>query len=201
MKRIKNKPTNLRQNNVVDNLHTENSNLPLSARMGAELEKKIQGMVRMGEPVAPEASTVTLKMATQPLTSDSINVGGEVYWFYLADDDQPDDEAVVIIGEDVEDTQTALLAALGDSELVDAGTWAEDELVLTAKIAGVSGDLITVESDLQGEDGFDTETLEGGVDGTVAKAGTFMITASDLYIAVDDCTVSEGNWKSIELED
>ena len=122
MKRIKNKPTNLRQNNVVDNLHTENSNLPLSARMGAELEKKIQGMVRMGKPVAPEASTVTLKMATQPLTSDSINVGGEVYWFYLADDDQPGGETVVIIGEDVEDTQTALLAALGDSELVDAGT-------------------------------------------------------------------------------
>lgn len=46
---------------------------------------------------------------------------------------------------------------------------------------------------------FVTEYLSGGIDGTVARKGSLYFNDTYLYLATDDCTIAEANWKKIEL--
>lgn len=82
---------------------------------------------------------------------------------------------------------------------VEADTDEADNIVtVTAKTKGEVANEITVDEDMDNGE-WDEDTLTGGVDGTVANKGEVRFDEDNLYIAVDDCTVSDSNWKKTSL--
>lgn len=73
-----------------------------------------------------------------------------------------------------------------------------DSVLLTAKIKGAFANEIVID-DTMAHGAFTNPTLEDGVDGTVASSGTILFDASNIYIAVDDCTTAVSNWKKTAL--
>lgn len=92
---------------------------------------------------------------------------------------------------------TAIVAAITalDTEGVGAVDGTGDVVELLAEVAGVAANLIAVETTCANGTfaGAATE-LEGGIDGTVAFAGTIRVDASYLYLPLADNTVADANW-------
>jgi len=98
------------------------------------------------------------------------------------------------------DAITALLLAVddGDTQGVTAVAGEGPLIVFTANVAGVSGNLIEVSVTLE-NGSFGDEELSGGVNGTVASKFDHKVNSTYLYIAVDDNTVADKNWRRISL--
>lgn len=94
---------------------------------------------------------------------------------------------------------TALVTAItGDANaVVTAADGAGDTVVVTAKAFGTAGNTITTTETLS-NGSFAKGTLEGGVNGTVAKKGIALFDANFLYIATVDSAAGDG-WKKIAL--
>lgn len=95
---------------------------------------------------------------------------------------------------------TALVGAItaSDTQGVGAVDGAGDTIDLTADVAGVIGNAIQVSTDLANGT-FDTETLEGGVNGTIGVTTDVYIDATYLYRCVAENTIADKNWRRIAL--
>lgn len=93
-----------------------------------------------------------------------------------------------------------LVAAItaNDTQGVSAADAAGDVVDLTANIAGVSGNDITVATTMA-NGSWGHEHLQGGVDGTVGYVEKPLIDNSYLYVCFANNTISDKNWRRISL--
>lgn len=100
------------------------------------------------------------------------------------------------------DAVTALVTAItaSDTQGVSATDGANDTVVLSADIKGTIGNAIVIATDAaNGSFGEGNTTLEGGVDGTIGLALSILIDDTNLYICLQENTISGANWKKITL--
>lgn len=161
------------------------------------------------------AGTIEFTLTGQPEEGDFIQIGDEVYPFYTVDgedvgeggegveggDGEPESKEGIKIGEELTDTQTNLVDYITEkSKIVTIGTFDLNVVNLTAKVKGELN--IGVLADFENEVGsFDGETLKGGKNGIVAPKGAIYFTDTKVYFAIDDCTPTESNFKTIDFED
>ncbi len=96
----------------------------------------------------------------------------------------------------------ALVAAITafDTQGVGAVDGADDTIVLTADIAGVAGNAITIATDMiNASFGQGVTTLSGGTNGTVAIGKKFMVDATYLYICLNGNAATGTNWRRVSL--
>lgn len=77
-----------------------------------------------------------------------------------------------------------------------------DEMTCTALIAGVIGNTIAIgdSEDGSGSIVWDEElSLQGGVDGTAAPAGAIRFASGELWVSVEESTISESHWQKATL--
>jgi len=70
---------------------------------------------------------------------------------------------------------------------------------VTCNTKGVIGNAILTSTDMENAS-FGGEHLDGGVDGTISPKGGIVFDATNLYVAVDECTTSVSNWKKIAFD-
>lgn len=194
MNKLKNISSNLRKRDVIDIKTSIAADLPASANQIRLLNERLM----IGVPVVPVVGTVSLGLATQPTAGDTITIGTETYTIVVTAEGDFD----VALGIDIAATQGALKAVIdGNSTLVTSGSWGANALAITAKVKGVVGNMAVSTALADGTDAFDTATLVGGIDGTVALALTFMLdaTAHKLWVSEAESTTAESNWKSTAL--
>lgn len=98
--------------------------------------------------------------------------------------------------------RTALLAAITGSgtQGVSGSASGGSAINLIADVAGEAGNDIEVAETLaNGSFAASATKLSGGVDGTVGVVGDIHLDSSYLYIATDDNTVADANWRRISL--
>ena len=95
---------------------------------------------------------------------------------------------------------TAIVASVtaNDTQGVGAADGAGDTVVLTADTKGTAANSIAT-TETMANGAFGAATLESGVDGTVGEQWQIRVDASYLYIAVDDNTVADTNWRRVSL--
>lgn len=95
---------------------------------------------------------------------------------------------------------TALVAAevASGTEPVEASDGAGDTVVYTANTKGTAANSIAT-TETMSNGAFGDVTLTGGVDGTLGTQWEARVDASYLYIAVDDNTISDTNWRRVSL--
>ncbi len=156
-----------------------------------------------GTPVNAVASQGTLTMDTQPTVGNTMTIGTTIYTFTT--DGTAATAGEIDVGADVADAKTLVVAAINGTDginvahpLVTAAAFVGDDCVITAKVKGVSGDLIaTTETFTAVTNVFDAATLGTttvGVDGTVGQAGEKKIDDSYEYTALDDNDIFDANW-------
>jgi hypothetical protein len=100
------------------------------------------------------------------------------------------------------DAITALVAAIttSDTQGVGAAAGAGDTVVLTADVAGVAGNNITIAADMaNGSFPAGVTKLSGGVDGTVGFKGQRMFDTTYDYVCIDANTIAGKNWRRVAL--
>jgi len=151
----------------------------------------------VGAPVAAVAATGTLTLTGSVEVGEVVVIGADTYEFVDGGEVSTVGNIAVEAGD--------LTAAVAATALIDAtGTAAVTKvtggsgiITVTASVKGVLANTIVTTS--TSATGFATATLIGGTDGTVALAGALKFTASALYVAVEDCTISDSNWKSVAI--
>lgn len=97
---------------------------------------------------------------------------------------------------------TALVAAItaSDTQGVGAADGTGDTLVLTADVKGAAGNDIAIGVAMaNGSFTEDAEVLSRGVDGTIANRGDIKLDDTYVYIAIDDNTIIDANWRRVAL--
>jgi hypothetical protein len=91
----------------------------------------------------------------------------------------------------IDNAFTALVAAItaNENSVISALKTGANEITFSAKIAGISGDDIMI----------DSTPLASGVDGTVGVAGKVMLDASYIYLCISANLISGKNWRRISL--
>lgn len=85
-----------------------------------------------------------------------------------------------------------------DTQGVAGSSAGSGKVAVTADVAGVVGNLITVEDTLS-NGSFAAGTLRYGVDGTVGTISQIMIDSSYVYFCVAENTISGKNWRRVSL--
>lgn len=94
---------------------------------------------------------------------------------------------------------TAIVAASASgTEAVTLADGAGDTVTVTADTAGVAGNAIATTEDMANGE-FGAAVLENGVDGTVGTQWEAKVDADYLYVAVDDNTIVDTNWRRVSL--
>ena len=95
----------------------------------------------------------------------------------------------------------ALIAAINanDTQGVAATAGTGTNVVLTADVAGVVGNDISVGSTMENGALDGATELSGGVDGTVANGMKFMVDSSYMYVALAGNTTAQANWRRVSL--
>lgn len=97
---------------------------------------------------------------------------------------------------------TALVAAITnlDTQGVGAADGEGNTLVLTADVKGAAGNDIAIGVAMTyGSFTEDADVLSGGVDGTIANRGDIKLDDTYVYIAIDDNTIADANWRRVDL--
>lgn len=176
----------------------------------------------VGTPIMCANADGTFVISTgAPADGESITIGDVVYTFKNSLNGTPDDGIVWVLNDGVNNTATNLYNAIrGDATvgvinvkykfgsgavahpLVTPTNSPAGSVVITAKIAGISGNSIVVSTDCETNGAWtgDIEHLEGGVDGTPSKAGKMWI-GDKLYIAKVECFVYDSaGYESISFD-
>jgi hypothetical protein len=166
-----------------------------------------------GEPDIATAASEILIVGELPIDDDTVTIGEDTYTF-VDSLSNPDEANEVLIGDDAEDCIDNLVTAINDGAsvgVVSVGTVAHtlvsavkkdaDELTVTALVKGEAGNDIDIDSAFDSESNLWTESaanLSGGIDGDIAVQGQFYFDADKIYLAIDDCTVTDSNFVEYE---
>lgn len=170
-----------------------------------EASDALSAAVDFATPVNAVAAKVTLTLATLPTADDTMTIGTKVYTFKATAEADGD----IAIGADVAATRLNIVAAIngtGEGQVctahpdVTCAAFSSADAVITAKVKGAAGDAIASTETFSADGNvFSAATLAGGVNGTVAAKGAIRVDASKIYVATDDNTVADANWKSAAL--
>lgn len=159
----------------------------------------------VGTPVNAVAASVDLTIATQPTADETMTIGSKVYTFV----DTPAEDGDIALGADLAAVKLNVVAAIngtGEGQVctahpdVTCAAFSGNVAVLTAKVRGEIGNAIAVAETFAAEGNlFATETLEGGINGTVAPMGSIRTDGTALYVATADNGIHDANWKSVTL--
>lgn len=157
------------------------------------LNTTIAGLVRDTAPVAASKDTINLTLANVPLEGEAITIGTETFTFTAT----PVGDFDVEIGGNALGSQSLLIAVISDhSQLVTISAFTENVATITQKTNGDIG--LALSSTLTGVgDGFSAEAMSGGADGTVCSKNQFFVTSAGMWVAIDDCTVTESNFEQV----
>ena len=153
-------------------------------------------------PVNAVASTSTLKVTTLPTAGETITIGDTVYTF-VANGTTPLAEGDIELEANVGDTRPNIVLAINGTDghnvlnaLATAGAFSGADSTLTATTAGVSGDDIVVDTDMEGADN-EISAFTGGINGTPGVQGAVCLDADRIYVCIDNNTISDANWRRI----
>lgn len=161
-----------------------------------------------GTPVCGVQSQGTLTIAEPVTAGNTMTIGGVVYTFRATADADAAYEIDLGAGEAA--TKLNIVKTLLGTDgrtprhptVSCAAAFNGDNLVITAREAGVAGDLIgTTENFTHISNVFDAATLgttTAGADGTIGEAGDMLIDDTNLYICYRTGNVG-GNWRKIAL--
>ena len=95
---------------------------------------------------------------------------------------------------------TALVAGVeaSNTQSVNATDGSGDTVVITADVAGVSGNAIATTA-VMTNGTFGATTLTGGVDGTIAETSKFLMDETYLYVCLDGNAASQKNWRRVSI--
>jgi hypothetical protein len=166
-----------------------------------------------GEPDIATAASETLIVDELPIDDDTVTIEKDTYTFVDSLSD-PDEANEVLIGANAEDCIDNLVTAIttGESEVVvSVGTVAHTSvtaskasastMTVTALVKGEDGNDIDIDSAFDSGSNLWTESaanLSGGIDGDIAAQGQFYFDADKIYLAIDDCTVTDSNFVEYE---
>jgi hypothetical protein len=157
-----------------------------------------------GTPVNAVASAGTLTIAEPVTATNTMTIGTTVYTFMAVG--TANEAGEIDLGANEAATKVEIVKAIKGTDgyntahpLVDcASAFSGDDLVITARVAGVAGDLIaTTETFTHDDNIFDDVTLGttvAGVDGTPGIANKCLMDASYLYYCVATNLISGANW-------
>ena len=158
----------------------------------AALEAIVQ-TAASGTPVAPVAATGTaFETNTLTYTAKTKGAAGNsiVVNLIAPEDKDAEDEVVSVSGSTINVTLASAEGAItSDLDAVKAaieGNTAADALI-TVAVGGIGTTLVTANE----------TTLEGGIDGTVGKAGELRYNDTTLFVSVGASTTAVSNWKAI----
>lgn len=187
--------------------HSENYNRVLSIVDANKTlaETDLSAAVDFATPVNAVAAKVTLTIATLPTADETMTIGTKVYTFKAAAAEDGD----IAIGADVAATRLNAVAAIngtGEGQVctahpdVTCAAFSSANAVITAKVKGVAGNSIASTETFTAEGNvFSAATLVNGADGTVAAKGAIRVDESYIYVATDDNTIEDANWKKAAL--
>jgi hypothetical protein len=152
--------------------------------------------ITAGAPIAPVAATGTA-FETNTLTYTAKTkgaAGNSIVVNLIAPEDDAEDEIVSVSGSTINVTlassEGAITSDLDAVKEAIAGNPAADALI-TVAVGGTSTTLVTANE----------TTLEGGIDGTVGKAGELRYNDTTLFVSVGASTTAVSNWKSITFNE
>jgi len=127
-------------------------------------------------------------IATTETFTAATNVFGAAALATGADCSAANTAAALITAINANDTQGVVASA-------DTGT----NVLLTADVAGVIGNDISVGSTMENGALDGATELSDGVDGTVANGMKFMVDSSYMYVALAGNTTAQANWRRVSL--
>ena len=169
-----------------------------------------------GAPTLAVAATGTLTATGNPSATATITIGTTTYTI-VAELTTPAVPFEVLKDATASDTlnnlKAAINAAAGAGTTYGTGTTAHptvtaaagegDTVTITAKTKGVAGNAIATtdtEPGVETNIAFGETTLKTGVNGTVATKAKILVDDGKIWVAVDDCTISDSDgWKYVEF--
>jgi hypothetical protein len=178
----------------------------LTGDVTGDVTGNIAGEVTASKLVLPEGSPANAVAAQGTITMSGIAVADETF---VVDDQTFTWKAArggtgeVTIGANAPAAVTNIVTAItADLTTVTAADGDGDTVVLTAATKGAAGDAIvlTEDSTNMAVDGSGTlGATTGGIDGTVGDKGDACFDGEYLYLAIDDNTIADDNWRRISL--
>jgi len=160
-----------------------------------------------GTPVNAVASQGTLTIAEAVTAEDTMQIGSVTYTFKA--NGTADAAGEIDMGADEAATKLAIVTAIKGTDGLNArnpsadceAAFSTDDLVLTARVAGLAGDgIATIEGLTHASNIFDAVTLgttTAGVNGTPGDGGSQMIDDTNLYICFSDGHFDNASWRKI----
>ena len=181
-------------NDTIEIRRAQGGNKP-ETRTVAELNEyfsKEEPTITAGAPITPVAATGTAFEAnTLTYTAKTKGAAGNSIVVNLIDPEKDvENEVVSVSGSTINVTLASADSAI-TSDLDAVAKAIEDDIeakaLITVAVGGTGATLVTA-----------NETkLEGGIDGTVGKAGELRYNDTTLFVSVGASTTAESNWKSI----
>lgn len=161
-----------------------------------ETDSQTAKLMPENAPVTPVAATGTaFETNTLTYTAKVAGTAGNLITVNLIDPEK--DTAAEIVSVNGSTINVTLAYAEGAitsdldavKEAIDGNTAAA--ALITVAVGGTGSTLVTA----------DETTLEGGIDGTVGKAGELRYNDTTLFVSVGASTTAESNWKAITFND
>ena len=185
-------------NDTVEIRRAQGGNKP-ETRTVAELNEyfsKEEPPITAGAPIAPVAATGTaFETNTLTYTAKTKGAAGNSIVVNLIDPEKDaEDEVVSVSGSTINVTLASASGAITSDldavkEAIEGNTAAK--ALITVAVGGTGTTLVTA----------DETTLEGGIDGTVGKAGELRYNDTTLFVSVGASTTAVSNWKAITFND
>ena len=172
-----------------------------------------------GTPVNAKAAEGKLVIEGDNVSQDDVVTIGDVVYTFKDEVDEPYE---VKVGNDNEASAVNLVKAVteGDGEGSDYGTNTEEhpdvtaeagkdddddnEVRVTAKVKGEEGNEVVLDVDADNahwsdSGDYEEDNLAGGVDGTEGVKWQQYVDEDYIYVAIEENTVNDDNWKRISL--
>lgn len=181
-------------NDTIEIRRAQGGNKP-ETRTVAELNEyfsKEEPAITAGAPIAPAAATGTaFETNTLTYTAETKGAAGNSIVVKLIDPKKDTEaETVSVSGSTINVTlaseESAIISDLDAVKAAIDGNAAAEALI-TVAVGGTGSTLVTA----------DETTLEGGIDGTVGKAGELRYNDTTLFVSVGASTTAVSNWKAI----
>lgn len=166
-----------------------------------EMWEAIEGVAIVGAPSIATAASATLTFSGVVADGETVTIGDDTYEFDTDSSVTSGNISVDVSGgATATDAVTALVSASASgTEAVTLADGDGDTVTVTADVKGTDAESITTSTDCE-NGAFDVANLDGGVDGTVAVAGTVFVSDTKIYVAKSATTISYSNFGSISFE-